>query len=541
MEPPSSNAFAKLIPSNTAAKLAFHAMYEDASQPDKKNMFAYPEQQYDKGALLYRLQEDKAHEETDNSDSLTDPDTDTEKTMKQRGMIWVGWLTLHLHPKPNKPTRGWTIGKGGRRGVDIDYLLPRYLANIRAYHARFNFHGKTGYLFISKTSNAISAELSVNGKDVNGGEQFSLNQSPMHVRVGDLGFEFQYTDYASTDSFYRDRQVYMEVSLGTTSFPNTGITPTPTSSKSLRCFGEWTISNNLGKGAYGKVSSATNYKGEVVAIKVMEYSKRTAYQVNYEIDVLTELHKLAEVKEGDKERLIRLKDTLYQNRDAVYSPTGFEEIALILEPAASATFAHITSPTYKLNYDIPVIASLFHDALLGLNFLHTHNWIHGDLKPGNIGILNNGTRAILLDFGEAVRLEPGERLPTRPGRGGTVNYLAPERELQDYDRLIDVWSMGVIGFEILHGHHPWKLALNPWRSGSRFETLRPIFNEAYRKAIYKIESHTNIGFNELLPQMLRHPWAEGNNGIRIVTGDALRHICWRDSGEGQPLVKRCRS
>lgn len=146
----------------------------------------------------------------------------------------------------------------------------------------------------------------------------------------------------------------------------------------------------------------------------------------------------------------------------------------------------------RFGHNVPYISSLFHDALLGLDFLHSHNWVHRDLKPGNIGSLDEGPpHVVLLDFEGAVNLQQGELLPATPGRCGTVNYLAPERELQAHDCLIDVWSMGVIGFELLHGYHPWKLALNPWRPGNQFEALRPTFHNAYREAVQEMKHHVN--------------------------------------------------
>ncbi|KAI1922905.1 hypothetical protein LOZ65_003375 [Ophidiomyces ophidiicola] len=190
---------------------------------------------------------------------------------------------------------------------------------------------------------------------------------------------------------------------------------------------------------------------------------------------------------------------------------------------------------------MPVITNLFYEALLGLNFLHSHNWIHGDIKPNNIGISRGVPHAVLLDLENSIKLQPGSFLPASPGKGGTVNYLAPERELQEHDSLIDVWSMGVVGFEMLYRYHPWKFALNPWRSGDQFEAWRPTFHGAYGKTIQKLEHDTGFEFTGLLLQMLCFPWAKVNSGARITIKDSLEHPCWQKSeGDGQPPPKRTR-
>lgn len=133
----------------------------------------------------------------------------------------------------------------------------------------------------------------------------------------------------------------------------------------------------------------------------------------------------------------------------------------------------------------PQAMQLFHDALKGLHFLHSHGWLHGDIKPANIGII--GARAVLLDIGTAIQLRPHALVPPTPGGGGTIWYLAPEREMQHYNYLVDVWSMGVIGYELTYGYHPWKLSKNPWRPGKEHESLRPVFHAKYREASHRLD------------------------------------------------------
>lgn len=129
----------------------------------------------------------------------------------------------------------------------------------------------------------------------------------MSIRIGDLKYEFKYTDSAYTDRYYRTRQAYMEEDLNLSNFLNETITPTP--SAAFRTLGDWTINASLGRGASGKVVSGTNSKGEIVTIKVMgrdlpggvENSKR-------KIHVPKKLQRLTEVYQGDKSRVIRLRD-----------------------------------------------------------------------------------------------------------------------------------------------------------------------------------------------------------------------------------------
>lgn len=132
-------------------------------------------------------------------------------------------------------------------------------------------------------------------------------------------------------------------------------------------------------------------------------------------------------------------------------------------------------------------AQAFRDTLLGVRVLHDHSWMHGDLKPANIGMIGTPPRAVLLDVGQATCLAPGVSLDPKPGSGGTVNYLAPERELASHDHLVDIWSLGIIGYELTYGHHPWRFSLNPWRDDNpKCKELRSAFHEKYRKAINRL-------------------------------------------------------
>lgn len=87
------------------------------------------------------------------------------------------------------------------------------------------------------------------------------------------------------------------------------------------------------------------------------------------------------------------------------------------------------------------------DRTLGLNrfsgvkVMQDGRWLHRDLKPTNIGLIGP-LRSVLLDVGTSRHIQAGGSLRPEPGTVGTVGYLAPELELEDYDHSIDIWSMG---------------------------------------------------------------------------------------------------
>ena len=134
-------------------------------------------------------------------------------------------------------------------------------------------------------------------------------------------------------------------------------------------------------------------------------------------------------------------------------------------------------------------------ACQGLASAHAGNVVHRDIKPGNLFItrdVDGSEQVKILDFGIS---KSGGELTDLTSTGaimGSPTYMPPEqmRSTRNVDHRADIWSLGVVGFEMLTGRLPYEaetmtelVAMVIEHDPPRVRMLRPDVSEALDEAI----------------------------------------------------------
>lgn len=104
-------------------------------------------------------------------------------------------------------------------------------------------------------------------------------------------------------------------------------------------------------------------------------------------------------------------------------------------------------------------ASFLSQIASALQYAHDHGVVHRDVKPSNILLRQDGY-AYLVDFGLAKAMQGAEVLTSAGAMVGTPEYMAPEQSNGLSDYRSDIYSLGVILYQMLTGQLPF-LAESP--------------------------------------------------------------------------------
>jgi serine/threonine protein kinase/tetratricopeptide (TPR) repeat protein len=214
----------------------------------------------------------------------------------------------------------------------------------------------------------------------------------------------------------------------------------PQDSLSGKVVGRFRIGERLGKGGMGEVYSAEDTKlKRTVALKRLAPSLRA--------DSLYR-HRFLE----EAERASRFGDAHVAAVYDVLEEQG--EIFLILEYVEGQNLRQRLREPLSLD-EFFTIALQCAEALVSA---HRHGIVHCDIKPENIMLSSEG-QVKILDFGVAKHLPRSDQSSTVDRAGtfaGTPAYMSPEVLLEQApDGRADIFSLGVVFYEVLTGQHPF--------------------------------------------------------------------------------------
>ena len=100
--------------------------------------------------------------------------------------------------------------------------------------------------------------------------------------------------------------------------------------------------------------------------------------------------------------------------------------------------------------------SVLRDVANALGYAHRRGIVHRDVKPENVFLDAARGRAVLSDFGIARKIDGDASLTLLGAALGTPQYMSPEQiDGGKVDGRSDIYSLGVLGWELLTGRRPW--------------------------------------------------------------------------------------
>lgn len=254
--------------------------------------------------------------------------------------------------------------------------------------------------------------------------------------------------------------------------------------------GKYKLGRTIGEGTFAKVKlGVDSTNGQYVAIKIIDkhmvLESNLKYQVQREIRTMKLLH---------HPNIVRI-------HEVIGSKT---KIYIVMEHVSGGQLTDKMSYVKKL--EEWEARKLFQQLIDAVDYCHNKGVYHRDLKPENLLMDHKGNLKVS-DFGLSALQKPGGILTTACG---SPCYVAPELLLnKGYNgAAADVWSCGVILFEILAGRLPFddRNLINLYKKISRAEYTFPLwFTKGQKKLLFRIFD-PNPRTRITIPEIIEDEW-----------------------------------
>ncbi|KAG6770101.1 hypothetical protein POTOM_025769 [Populus tomentosa] len=284
--------------------------------------------------------------------------------------------------------------------------------------------------------------------------------------------------------------------------------------------GKYQVGRTIGEGTFAKVKLAVDTtNGNQVAIKIMDKNmvmqSDLKNQVQREIRTMKLLHHPNIVRIHE---VIGTKTKIFMVMEYISGGQLADKLVRIIQVAASAiprvsVSLDISNPvrtlftqSYAKKLNESEARTIFHQLIDAVDYCHTRGVYHRDLKPENLLLDSKGNLKVS-DFGLSAFHKPASMLTTACG---SPCYVAPELIANKgyHGEAADVWSCGIILFELLSGYLPFdeRNLIMLYKKISTAEYTCPLwFTKSQRKLISRILD-PNPRKRITIPEIIEDEW-----------------------------------
>lgn len=248
--------------------------------------------------------------------------------------------------------------------------------------------------------------------------------------------------------------------------------------------GSYRLLESIGHGGEADIWSAWDERRQqVVAIKLLSKRAETVY---YGERSSNEFEQQVRVVAGLNHPYVLPLYEFGQNEAYYY---------FVMRYSCSGSLADLLLQGPLPLFDVLLLTAQITSAL---SYLHKQSVVHRDLKPGNI-LMDSQKRVYLGDFGLAKRLAL-ETTPLHTGRGTGAYAPFEQHALQGIMPQSDVYSLGIVIYEMLTGQLPWGgtvyLAEQQYRTQQELPDPREVIPELPETVTYALRQFTAFRWKE---------------------------------------------